>query len=54
MAAKAANMGPELMRFIEKSLLLQVLDAVWKEHLYALESFASGQLGCAPTVNAIR
>ncbi|MGH8277846.1 MAG: preprotein translocase subunit SecA, partial [Steroidobacteraceae bacterium] len=32
-AAKAANMGPDLMRFIEKSLLIQTLDAVWKEHL---------------------
>jgi preprotein translocase subunit SecA len=42
MAAKAANMGPELMRFIEKSLLLQVLDAVWKEHLYALDHLRQG------------
>src|SRR5580704_8458236 len=37
MAAKAANMGPELMRFIERNLLIQTLDAVWKEHLYALD-----------------
>ena len=42
MAAKAANMGPELMRFIEKSLLIQVLDAVWKEHLYALDHLRQG------------
>jgi preprotein translocase subunit SecA len=42
MAAKAANMGPDLMRFIEKSLLLQVLDAVWKEHLYALDHLRQG------------
>ncbi len=42
MAAKAANLGPELMRFIEKSLLLQVLDAVWKEHLYALDHLRLG------------
>ena len=42
MAAKAANMGPELMRFIEKSLLLQVLDAVWKEHLLALDHLRQG------------
>jgi preprotein translocase subunit SecA len=42
MAAKAANMGPELMRFIEKSLLLQTLDAVWKEHLYALDHLRQG------------
>ena len=42
MAAKAANMGPELMRFIEKSLLIQTLDAVWKEHLYALDHMRQG------------
>jgi preprotein translocase subunit SecA len=42
MAAKAANMGPELIRFIEKSLLIQTLDAVWKEHLYALDHLRQG------------
>ena len=42
MAAKAANFGPELMRFVEKSLLLQVLDAVWKEHLLALDHLRQG------------
>ena len=42
MAAKAANMGPELMRFIEKAQLIQVLDAVWKEHLYALDHLRQG------------
>ncbi|HEY7580181.1 MAG TPA: SEC-C metal-binding domain-containing protein, partial [Acetobacteraceae bacterium] len=42
MAAKAANMGSELMRFIEKSLLIQTLDAVWKEHLYALDHLRQG------------
>ena len=42
MAAKAANLGPDLMRFIEKSLLMQVLDAVWKEHLYALDHLRQG------------
>jgi preprotein translocase subunit SecA len=42
MAAKAANMGPELMRFIEKSLLIQTMDAVWKEHLYALDHLRQG------------
>ncbi len=42
MAAKAARMTPELMRFIEKSLLIQVLDAVWKEHLYALDHLRQG------------
>src|ERR1700726_2299198 len=42
MAAKAANIGPELMRFIEKSLLIQTMDAVWKEHLYALDHLRQG------------
>ena len=42
MAAKAANMGPDLMRFIEKNLLLQTFDAVWKEHLYALDHLRQG------------
>ncbi len=42
MATKAANMGPDLMRFIEKSLLIQTLDAVWKEHLYALDHMRQG------------
>ena len=42
MAAKAANVGPDLMRFIEKSILLQTLDAVWKEHLLALDYLRQG------------
>ena len=42
LAAKAANLGPELMRFIEKSILLQTLDAVWKEHLLALDHLRQG------------
>jgi preprotein translocase subunit SecA len=41
-AAKAANFGPEVMRFIEKSLLLQVFDTVWKEHLLALDHLRQG------------
>ena len=42
MAAKAANFGPELMRYVEKNLLLQMLDAVWKEHLLALDHLRQG------------
>ncbi len=42
MAAKAANLGPELMRFVEKSLLIQILDQVWKEHLLALDHLRQG------------
>ncbi|MBX3453549.1 preprotein translocase subunit SecA [Ferrovibrio sp.] len=36
-AEKAANFGPELMRMVERSLLLQVLDQSWKEHLHHLD-----------------
>ena len=42
MAAKAANIGPDLMRYIEKTMLLQVLDAAWKEHLLALDHLRQG------------
>ncbi len=42
MAAKAANIGPDLMRYVEKSLLLQILDQVWKEHLLALDHLRQG------------
>ena len=41
-ASKAANFGPEIMRYIEKSLLLQVFDTVWKEHLLALDHLRQG------------
>ena len=42
MASKAANLGPELMRYVEKSMLLQMLDQVWKEHLLALDHLRQG------------
>jgi len=41
-AARVANIGPEIMRQVEKSLLLQVLDQVWKEHLLALDHLRQG------------
>ncbi len=41
-AAKTATLGPDLMRFVEKSVLLQMLDAVWKEHLLALDHLRQG------------
>jgi preprotein translocase subunit SecA len=41
-ASRAANIGPELMRMVEKSLLLQVFDAVWKEHLLNLDHLRQG------------
>ena len=42
MAEKAANHGPELMRLAEKSLLLQILDHSWKEHLLQLDHLRQG------------
>ncbi len=42
MAEKAATWGPDVMRDVEKSLLLQVLDQVWKEHLLALDHLRQG------------
>ena len=42
MAAKAANIGPELMRFVEKSVLIQVMDQMWKEHLLDLDHLRQG------------
>lgn len=42
MAEKAANYGPEVMRIAEKSLLLQILDHSWKEHLLQLDHLRQG------------
>jgi preprotein translocase subunit SecA len=42
MAAKTANFGPDLMRSIEKSLLLSQLDQVWKDHLLSLDFLRQG------------
>ncbi|HEY0442077.1 MAG TPA: preprotein translocase subunit SecA [Xanthobacteraceae bacterium] len=37
MAAKAAQWGPDVIRYVEKSVLLQTLDHLWREHLLMLE-----------------
>jgi preprotein translocase subunit SecA len=42
MAEKAANYGAETMRMVEKSLVLQILDQVWKEHLLGLDHLRQG------------
>ncbi|MDB5410421.1 MAG: secA [Rhodospirillales bacterium] len=42
MAEKAANYGPEIMRMAEKSLLLQLLDQAWKDHLLSLDHLRQG------------
>jgi preprotein translocase subunit SecA len=42
MAEKAANYGPDIMRMAEKSLLLQLLDQAWKDHLLSLDHLRQG------------
>ena len=42
MAEKAANIGPEIWRQIEKSIVLQMLDQHWKEHLLNLDHLRQG------------
>jgi len=37
MAAKAAQWGADVIRYVEKSILLQTLDHLWREHLVMLE-----------------
>ncbi len=37
MAAKVAQYSAEVMRYVEKSVLLQTLDHLWREHLVMLE-----------------
>jgi preprotein translocase subunit SecA len=37
MASKVAKWGPDVMRYVEKSILLQTLDHLWREHLVMLE-----------------
>jgi preprotein translocase subunit SecA len=36
-ARKAADISPDIMRQIEKAVLLQTLDTMWREHLVTLE-----------------
>ena len=42
MAKKAADYGPEVMRGVEKNLLLQLLDQLWKDHLLTLDHLRQG------------
>ena len=40
-AEKAAEIGPELMRRVEKQVLLQTIDGNWREHLQQLDALRS-------------
>jgi preprotein translocase subunit SecA len=42
MAVKEESFGAELMRRIEKDVMLQVLDSQWKEHLAAMDYLRQG------------
>jgi preprotein translocase subunit SecA len=42
MAAKLADSGPEVWRQMEKSIVLQLLDQHWKEHLLNLDHLRQG------------
>jgi preprotein translocase subunit SecA len=42
MAERTANYGADLMRMAEKSLLLQILDQTWKDHLLSLDHLRQG------------
>ncbi|MDH3336157.1 MAG: SEC-C metal-binding domain-containing protein, partial [Rhodospirillaceae bacterium] len=42
MAEKAVRFSPAVMRDVEKSLLMQILDQMWKEHLLTLDHLRQG------------
>ncbi|MDD4308454.1 MAG: SEC-C metal-binding domain-containing protein, partial [Thermoplasmata archaeon] len=39
---KEAALGSETARYLEKMILLQVVDSRWKDHLYAMDSLKEG------------
>jgi preprotein translocase subunit SecA len=41
-ARKVAEIGPELMRHVEKEVLLRTLDMLWREHIINLEHLRQG------------
>jgi preprotein translocase subunit SecA len=41
-ARRAAEIGPELMRHVEKEVLLRTLDMLWREHIINLEHLRQG------------
>jgi preprotein translocase subunit SecA len=40
--SKEAALGPEMTRYLERMILLQVVDSKWKDHLYAMDSLKEG------------
>ncbi len=41
-AEKTISVGPQVMRHFEKAVMLQVLDAQWKDHLAAMDHLRQG------------
>jgi preprotein translocase subunit SecA len=41
-ARKEQELGPELMRFLEKTFMLQVIDHHWKDHLLGMDHLRDG------------
>jgi preprotein translocase subunit SecA len=41
-AAKAANVGPDVWQHLQRTLMLQILDQHWKEHLLNLDHLRQG------------
>ena len=40
--AKSAAVGPEMMRQLERTVMLSVVDAKWKDHLYMMDALREG------------
>jgi preprotein translocase subunit SecA len=40
--AREAKLGPELMRYLERMIMLQVVDGQWKDHLLAMDHLKEG------------
>ncbi|MCX5678343.1 MAG: preprotein translocase subunit SecA [Candidatus Omnitrophica bacterium] len=39
---KEKELGPEMARYLERMILLQVVDTRWKDHLYAMDALREG------------
>ena len=42
MTAKETELGSDVMRYLEKVILLQVIDTQWKDHLLAMDHLKEG------------
>ena len=39
---KEQSIGPDMMRYLERMVFLQIIDSKWKDHLYAMDSLREG------------